>query len=284
MVTVTEDPKPAVQERAAGAGVSKTEFPPALVGQVPQYRPLFSDSLLEKGFGERKRKRVTTTVSFAIQCGLIGVLIVVPMMFIEDLPKSQLLTFLVAPPPPPPPPPPPAAIPQVRVVRETNVLDSGRLRTPTRIPRKVEMIKEEAAPPPMSAGVVGGVPGGVPGGQLGGVIGGLISSIPAANIPKLEPPKRIRVSQGVTQGLLLHKVEPVYPKIALAARVMGVVLVKAVIGKDGIIKELEIVNGSPLLTQAAIEALKQWRYRPYLLNGEPVEVETNITVTFQISS
>lgn len=146
------------------------------------------------------------------------------------------------------------------------------------------MIKEEAAPPPMSAGVVGGVPGGVPGGQLGGVIGGLISSIPAANIPKLEPPKRIRVSQGVTQGLLLHKVEPVYPKIALAARVMGVVLVKAVIGKDGVIKELEIVNGSPLLTQAALDAVKQWRYRPYLLNGEPVEVETNITVTFQISS
>jgi protein TonB len=146
------------------------------------------------------------------------------------------------------------------------------------------MIKEEAAPPPMSAGVVGGVPGGVPGGQLGGVIGSIVSSTPAVTVPKFEPPKRIRVSQGVTQGLLLHKVEPVYPKIALAARVTGVVLVKAVIGKDGVIKELEVVNGSPLLAPAALDAVKQWRYRPYLLNGEPVEVETNITVTFQISS
>jgi protein TonB len=282
MSTITENPKPAVQERPAARGVSGPE-PPPLIPLVPQYRPLFSDSILEKGFGERKRKRWTTTVSFLIQCVLLGVLVILPMMFVEELPKGQLLTFLMAPPPPPPPPPPPAA-PQVTVVRETNVLNNGELRTPTRIPQKVEMVKEDTPPPAAMGGVVGGIPGGVPGGQMGGVIGGIISSTPAVNVPKLEPPRRIRVSQGVTQGLLLHKVEPAYPKIALAARVTGVVLVKAVIGKDGVIKELEIVNGSPLLTSAALDAVKQWRYRPYLLNGEPVEVETNITVTFQISN
>jgi protein TonB len=206
-----------------------------------------------------------------------------PLMFTEALPKGQLLTFLVAPPPPPPPPPP--AAPAVKVVRETDVTNSGALRTPTRIPKKIEMIKEEDTPPPSpSGGVVGGIPGGIPGGQLGGVIGGIIGSTSVAAVPKLEPVKRIRVSQGVTQGLLVHRVEPLYPKIALAARITGVVQLKAIIGKDGNIKELQALTGPPLLVPSAIDAVKQWHYKPYLLNGEAVEVETSVTVTFQLSS
>jgi protein TonB len=130
------------------------------------------------------------------------------------------------------------------------------------------------------------VPGGIPGGQLGGVIGGIISasSNPASMIPKLEPVKRIRVSQGVSQGMVIRKIDPVYPKLALAARVTGVVLLKAVIDRQGAITEVQVISGHPILVPAAIEAVKQWRYRPYSLNGEPVEVETNITVTFQISN
>jgi protein TonB len=206
-----------------------------------------------------------------------------PLMFTEALPKAQLLTFLIAPPPPPPPPPP--AAPMVKVVRETDVLNNGGLRTPSRIPKKVEMIKEEEAPPPApTGGVVGGIPGGIPGGQLGGVIGGIISSTSMAAVPKLEPVKRIRVSQGVTQGLLIRKIQPPYPAIALAARITGVVELKAIIGKDGTIKELQALSGPPLLIPAAINAVKQWHYRPYLLNGEAVEVETSVTVTFQFAS
>ncbi|HKC72190.1 MAG TPA: hypothetical protein VKB60_11230, partial [Terriglobales bacterium] len=121
---------------------------------------------------------MTTTISFVLQIALVGVLVLIPLLYTEALPKQQLMTFLVAPPPPPPPPPPAAAVPQ-RVVKvvQTDIIN-GELRTPTKIPKKVEMIKEEEAPPPVmaSAGVVGGVPGGVPGGQMGGVIGGIISS------------------------------------------------------------------------------------------------------------
>jgi len=150
------------------------------------------------------------------------------------------------------------------------------------------MIREDAAPPPSpSGGVIGGVPGGIPGGQLGGVIGGIISSSSksTAMIPKIaEPVKRLRISQGVTQGMVISKIEPGYPKIALAAHVSGVVLLHAIISKEGTITELQVVNGSPLLTPAAIDAVKQWRYRPYLLNGEPAEVETYVTVTFQIAN
>jgi len=285
MTTVLEEPKATGQEKrampAAGAqGQEAPMQPPA----VREYRTLFSDSLLNESETEKKRKAFSATFSFLLQCVFLGVLLLIPLLFTEALPKGQLLTFLVAPPPPPPPPPP--AAPTVRVVHETDMLNNGGLRTPTRIPKKVEIIKEEEAPPPSPVGgVVGGVPGGIPGGQLGGVIGGIISSSSAmASVPKLAPVKRVRVSQGVTQGLLVHKVEPAYPKIALAARITGVVQLKAIIGKDGNIKQLEALDGPPLLIPSAIDAVKQWRYRPYLLNGEAVEVETSVTVTFQLSS
>jgi protein TonB len=278
MATLIETSAPEVQERQLDRKPAVVQPEPALRPPVvPEYRVLFSDSLLPG----KKRRTWTTIVSFSFQCGLLGMLVIVPLMFTEALPKAQLLTFLVAPPPPPPPPPPAAQV-VTKIIRQTDVLNNGQLRTPTRIPRKVEMIKEEEAPPPMASGVVGGVPGGIPGGQLNGVIGGIISSTTSA--PLVAPaPKRVRISQGVIQGLLIHKVEPVYPKLALGARVQGSVQLKAIISKSGEITELQVVTGHPILVPAALAAVKQWRYRPYLLNGEPVEVETNITVTFNLA-
>src|SRR5947209_17995764 len=193
-------------------------------------------------------------------------MILIPLMFTEALPKTQLMTFLVAPPPPPPPPPPPAAVVKVKQV-ETDIVNN-QLRTPSKIPEKVEIIKEEEAPPPQMAGVVGGVPGGVPGGSLNGVMGGIISSTPVA-VPKVAV-SRVRISQGVTQGMVLKRVQPTYPQMAKIARVQGPVVLAAIIGKDGTIQNLHVVStASPLLNQAAIDAVRQWRYRPYILNGEP---------------
>ena len=252
-------------------------------------RMMFADSLLEFGV-QRKRKALATTFSFVLNCLAVGGLLLVPLMFTEELPKAQLLTFLVAP-PPPPPPPPPAAEQVAKVVRqiESDLLSSGALRTPSRIPQKVQMIREEDAPPPMpvaAGGVIGGVPGGVPGGQLGGVIGGIISDAARLSaVPKFIPatPQRVRVSQGVTKGLLVHRIEPPYPPLAKAARVQGEVVLKAVINRDGDIQDLQLVSGHPMLVPAAIAAVKQWRYKPYLLNGQPVEVETTVTVIFTLS-
>ncbi|MGA7169744.1 MAG: energy transducer TonB, partial [Candidatus Sulfotelmatobacter sp.] len=155
-----------------------------------------------------------------------------------------------------------------------------------RIPQKITMIKEEEAPPPAfsSGGVIGGVPGGIPGGQMGGVIGGIISATSnLSSVPKLAAPKRIRISQGVTEGRLIQKVQPEYPPIARAARIQGQVVLSAVISKTGEIQNLVLVSGHPMLVPAAIRAVQQFRYRPFLLNGEPVEVETTITVNFQLS-
>ena len=104
-------------------------------------------------------------------------------------------------------------------------------------------------------------------------------------MPKLAvlQPKRIRISQGVTKGLLIQKIEPKYPPLALTARIWGQVVLKAIITKEGETKELQLVSGHPMLVPAAIEAVSQWHYRPYLLNGEPTEVETTVTVTFQLN-
>ncbi len=243
---------------------------------------MFEDSLIESGGKLRTKRGMTTTLSFLLQAVLVGILVLIPLLFTEALPKGQLMTFLVAPPPPPPPPPPAAA--PVHVVRQVQTdIINGQLRTPTKIPQKVQMIKEDEAPPAMmSAGVVGGVPGGVPGGQMGGVIGGIISSTPVA-VPKVATPQRVRVSQGVTQGLLIRKVQPNYPPLARQARIQGTVLLAAEISKDGNIENLRLISGHPMLAPAAIEAVKQWRYKPYILNGEPVEVETQITVNFTLS-
>lgn len=249
---------------------------------------LFANVLLEPTGLQRRRRTVSAILSLIVQCVLLGAILIIPLMFTEALPTQQLLTFLVAPPPPPPPPPAAAgAAAKVLKALETNIMD-GQLRTPTKIPQRVQIISEEEAPPTVSGGVVGGVPGGIPGGQLGGVIGGIITSTSnLASIPKMSTPvvlpRRVRISQGVIKGMLIQKIEPNYPPIARSARIQGDVVLTAIISRSGDIENLALVSGHPMLVPAAMEAVKQWHYRPYLLNGEPTEVETTITVTFRIA-
>jgi periplasmic protein TonB len=242
---------------------------------------MFEDSLIESGNKLKTNRLGTTILSVALQVGLIGILILIPLIYTDALPKGNLMTFLVAPPPPPPPPPPPAAAP--KVVKIQSEVINGQLRTPTKIPDKVQMIKEEEAPPDLGAGgVPGGVPGGIPGGSAGGVMGGILSSANAA-VPKIATPQRVRVSTGVATGLLIKKVTPNYPQLAKQARIQGSVVLQAEISKDGTIQNLQLISGHPMLAPAAIEAVKQWRYKPYLLNGEPVAVETQVVVNFSLS-
>jgi periplasmic protein TonB len=244
---------------------------------------MFEDSLIESG-GKLKTKRGwTSIVSFGLQVMIVGVMILIPLIFTEALPKGTTMFMLVAPPPPPPPPPPAAA--PVKIVKQIQTdIVNGELRTPTKIPKKVQMIKEDEAPPPVmaSAGVVGGVPGGVPGGSMGGVMGSILNSTPTV-APKIATPQRVRVSSGVSTGMLVRKVQPSYPPLARQARIQGTVVLQATISKEGNVENLQLVSGHPMLAPAAIEAVKQWRYKPYLLNGEPVEVETQVQVNFTLA-
>jgi len=228
-------------------------------------------------------------LSFLFQCVVIGVMILIPLIYTDTLPRATLTSLLVAPPPPPPPPPPPAAAPPKVVKIIPRQFDAGKLMAPKEIPKNIAMIKEDEMPPP-SAGVVG-VAGGVPGGAAGGVIGGIISAAPPPPPPPPPPkavekpvtPQRIRVGGNVQQANLVRKVTPNYPPLAKQARIQGTVRFTAIIGKDGTIQNLQLVTGHPLLVAAAQDAVRQWVYRPTLLNGEPVEVITQIDVNFTLS-
>jgi protein TonB len=168
--------------------------------------------------------------------------------------------------------------------------DAGKLITPKAIPKDIAIIREEELPPASAgAGVYGGIAGGIGGGAAGGVLGGIINSVQAAAPPPPPPPpkavvpQRIRVGGNVQAANLINQVRPVYPPLAKQARISGVVELSAIIGKDGRVQDLKVVRGHPLLVQAALDAVKNWVYRPTLLNGEPVEVSTTIDVNFTLS-
>jgi periplasmic protein TonB len=245
---------------------------------------MFDDLVVSSANPAKTNKSWTVVVSAIIQAGLLGILILIPLIYTEALPKQLLTTFLVPPPPPPPPPPPAAAIQRI-VKPVVRLIHNGQMMAPTVVPKKVQMIKEEEMPPDVGAvGVVGGVPGGVPGGQAGGVLGGIIggsgSGMPPP--PKAATPQRIRVGGNVAAAKLVRQVTPLYPPIAKTAHISGTVILHAVIAKDGTIQNLDYVSGPPLLMKNAMDAVRQWRYSPTLLNGEPVEVDTTISVVFTL--
>lgn len=225
--------------------------------------------------------------SLAIQTLGIGVLILIPLTFTESLPFRELSEVFTL-------PPPPAARP-VTVVSSakpasTTVqrqFDPRKLTAPPQIPQQVAMINDD------SFSVIGAISStGDPASQssgFGNIIGGNSALLlPDAPPPKPvmqekiipEPPSRITVGGKVQGANLIHRVEPIYPKLAVQTRVSGTVRFTAVIGRDGTIQNLQMVSGHPLLFQAARDAVKQWLYKPTLLNGQPVEVATQIDVNF----
>ena len=253
---------------------------------------MFEQTFVE-GTG-KTNKSWTVLVSFAGQIVLIVVAVILPLIYTEVLPATTLQSFLVAPPPPPPPPPPPAAAPPVKVVKVIpRQFDAGRLMAPKSVPKEIAVIREDELPPPSSgvAGVVGGVAGGSVGGSVGGVLGGIIGAVPSAAPPppppppvaKAAPPQRIKVGGQVQNAMILRKTPPIYPQLAKSARVQGVVHLAAVIAKDGTIQELHSLGGPALLIQAAMDAVKTWVYKPTMLNGDPVQVETTIDVNFTLN-
>ena len=198
---------------------------------------------------------------------------------------------------PPPGPPPAQPVNATRAPRPLQ-MHEGVLTTPVSMPAKPVMIDEA----PLTAAELGlgsGVPNGVAGGDRNGLPGGIASAV-AAQVPVFRPappapppqgakapaaanPDPVRVSRGVQEGLILHKVIPEYPPLARTARISGVVQLMGRIGTDGHIRELQLLSGHPLLVNSALGAVRQWVYRPTLLNGEPVEVIAPITVTFRLN-
>jgi len=239
---------------------------------------MFEDSLFDSGAGSRPPKTWSKLASFAVEVGAIGVLVLLPLIYTQALPKQLWTAMIEAPPPPLGVAPKAVAHPQPRATHAQ--VDDHEFRAPSTIPRVTSMERDEpsseAAP-----GLDGLVPGGVPGGVASPVITEIARSAPPVMV-KPSPPVKLRVSSGVAAGMLVHQVKPQYPPLAMQARIQGTVVLQAVIGKDGTVRDLHLVSGHPMLAPAAIEAVKQWRYRPYLLNNEPVEVDTQVNVNFTL--
>jgi periplasmic protein TonB len=239
------------------------------------------DELVESSVVKKKtHKSWTIIVSTIFQVTCLVILILIPLIYTQALPKAMLTTLLVAPPPPPPPPPPPQATPQV-VRPVVRLLNEGVLTQPKAIPKQVAVFKE-APLPPEAPGVAGGLGLG-DGGLLGGLAGGATGAAPPPPPPPPPPPKPtgpIKVGGNVQEAKVIARPNPIYPALARQARIQGSVVLHAIIDKDGRVSELQVISGHPLLVQSALAAVRNWRYQPTLLNGEPVEVDTTITVTF----
>jgi protein TonB len=148
---------------------------------------------------------------------------------------------------------------------------------PIEAPKTIVMDPPPPPPPPSlsMAGAVGGVAGGIPGGTPGGIVGGIG--------PPPPPPQQVRVGGLIKEPKKIREVRPVYPQIAQTAKVQGIVIIEAVIGKDGNVKDAKVLRSVALLDQAALEAVRQWKFSPTLLNGVPVEVVMTVTVNFTLN-
>ncbi len=239
---------------------------------------------------EPTRKPWTVAASFAGQGILIGFAILVPLVSTEALPRGRLVGYLLPEPPAPPPARRVEAAPAKPARTAPFQMSQGALRAPVRIPERVLFIQDpDSVPVPASDGV--GVPYSVGGSGGAGnrVIENLVRAIPvpqppppAAKEPAKPAVQRIVVGGRVQEAKLVSGPLPVYPPLAKQARISGTVRLQAIISRDGSIMDLRAVAGHPLLIPAAIAAVKMWVFRPTYLNGDPVEVATEISVTFSL--
>ena len=237
---------------------------------------MFEDSLVESAGRIRTRSGRWAAGSVLLQTALLTILATVPYLYPDALPPKFLRVPLIAPPPPPAAPVVATNPPAEALGAQPVALD---LSLPTRIPHG-------------PAHIVDNPPGPAFPGSIGPAMGNgtnptpLLNSIAPPPVPlhRVRPAGPMHVSQGVAAGQLIVPIRPAYPAIARAAGVQGTVVVAAIISTEGRIESVRVVSGPPMLVNAAVQAIEQARYRPWMLNGQAVEVETTINVVFRLRS
>ena len=243
------------------------------------------DSLVDSGPRERRAQRAVapSVLSFGAHVIVVAAIIVLPLVLGEvSLPAASeaVHAFFVPPPevalpPPPPPPPAPAARALKPAPTEPRPVTEAKFLAPIEVPEGVQ--PEEA----IDFGVEGGVPGGVEGGVPGGIVGGVVGGLPDAPPPPATVAP-VRVGGLIRAPKLLNRVTPEYPVVAVAARTSATLILEATVGTDGRVQEVRVLRGQPLFDQSAVDAVKQWRYRPLLLNGVPVPFIVTVTLSFNL--
>jgi len=239
---------------------------------------MFQDTLFESA-GRQRRSRPATLFAFVLQSVAVATVVIAPLLHIAPPPQVRSIIESISFSPPPPPAPPNIA------TQGSNAgfsqVNGITVLQPTTIPAHPAVIDDDNVQPPSILATGNGIAGGT-GSSAGHNITELLGATVVTPVRPPGPTRPVPVSTGVMQGLLLTSVRPVYPAVAQAARIQGAVVLVATISREGVIENIRVVGGHPLLVEAAIAAVRQWRYQPYLLNGRPIEVETQITVNFVI--
>jgi protein TonB len=241
---------------------------------------MFHDAFLDAGCLDPSRRGWAALISFSVQALALTCALLLPLLYIEGLPRLTMLTPLLV-------PAPTAAVVRLRSHASAATPGIIRMWAPTEIPHDVGILTETADPVAVDPAAVNEV---MLAGSCRGIgcaqgRNGVLDSIFGSNSVVPPPPVAARhpPMSRVMEGNLLYRVQPNYPALARQARVEGKVVLEAVITRGGAIDNLQVVSGHPMLVRAAIDAVRQWRYRPYLLNGEPVEVKTQVIVNFILS-
>lgn len=278
---VTDEEEPYFTSNFTDSSPSNSDSSPKL--SEPSLE--FTTIMLDSGQMKRPHRMLDTLLSFAGHALFLAIIILIPLLYTNSMDLSRFhSTLLVAPPPPPPPPPPPAA--RLAPIHPAFHLREAELYAPRVIPKDIAQIKDQPQP---SQPAFSGVPGGVPGGQLGGVLGGILGPGNRQLVPP-PPPKPVphhgpyHVGGKIQPPRLIQQVQPIYPILAKEASISGEVAIDSVIDEHGNVTQMKVVSGNPLLVTAALDAVKQWKYQPTLLNGQPIAVDMEVTVTFTFGS
>ena len=270
---------PPPQRVADPSAVSRRAVVPAMRADAT-FR--FESLVLKESTSIRKGRSATLAVSIVLHAILLVAVVVVPLLYYDSLPapdeavRAFFVTPAVAAPPPPPPPPPAAGVrPAPRTPTAPHPEEPAKFVAPLETPAEIR--PEEG----IALGVEGGVPGGIEGGVPGGIVGGIVGGLPPEAPP---PPKAVRVGGQIKTPKLLKKVDPVYPELAKQARAGALIILEATVDASGQVQDVRILRGAPLFDEAAADAVKQWFYRPLLLNGVPTPFIVTVTLNFHLQS
>ena len=227
-----------------------------------------------------RRQTVPMLLSLATEVAAIGLIAAVSLVVVADqVPEIRsMMAFVAAPSPPaPPPPPPPPPAPRATPPAARPVPTTGAFAPPVEAPSRIE---PEAGLDAGEEGVPGGVEGGVPGGVAEGIVGGLPDAAPPPPPPPPAPKGPVRIGGAMKAPTLLHRVEPTYPPMALAANLEGMVILEAIVDEEGAVQEVKVLRSQGVFDRPAVAAVRQWRYSPLLLNGRPARFILTVVLTF----
>jgi len=265
----------------AGVMPPLTVVAEASLPMAPRREVAFPGQLLTTYPRLARPRSLSLSVSLVVHGLMVAVLLLVPLLMSETLPPpSDLIrAFFVTPSgmvPPPPPPPPPARAATATVAARAvapQLARTAKFVAPIEIPEEIHF--DEGLELGIT-GVMGGVEGGVPDGVVGGIVGGL----PGLAEPSREP---VRIGGRIQAPKLIRRVPPRYPALAVQTRLQFIVILEALVGSDGRVRSVTVLRGHPFLDAAAVEAVRQWRYVPLLLNGEPLEFVLTVTINFHLT-